>query len=179
VDVYGATKLAGEALVKGFGRRYGIEWVVIRLSAVYGPTDANRRVTQIFVERALLGQPMSLDSGGGSRVDFTYCEDAAAGLVAACLHDRAANEVFNITRGEGRSIRELAEVVQELVPRAVVEYAEQTEPRPERGALAIQKAADLIGYEPRYSLEEGMGIYVSFVRENGALHAELEHALTY
>lgn len=116
IDVYGGTKLAGESLVKGFGRRFGIEYTIVRPSAVYGPTDANRRVTQIFLENAFMGKPLILHDGGRSRVDFTYCEDAAAGLALAALHPAARNEVFNITRGEGRSVKELAEIVQRLVP---------------------------------------------------------------
>ena len=169
IDVYGGTKLAGEALVKGFGRRFGVEFVIVRLSAVYGPTDANRRVTQIFVENALLGRPLVLHEGGSSRVDFTYCEDAAQGLALAGLHPAAANETFNITRGEGRSLKELAEIVSELVPGTVTEEHPATEPRPERGALDIGRARRVLGYEPRMSLEAGMENYVGFVRESGVL----------
>jgi nucleoside-diphosphate-sugar epimerase len=167
VDVYGAAKLGGEAFTKGFGRRFGVEYVVVRLSAVYGPTDANRRVTQIFVERALEGRPLTLDKGGESRVDFTYCADAAAGLAAAALSPAAANQVFNITRGEGRSIRELADVLAALVPGTTTSERPAGEPRPERCALGIEKARRLLGYEPRYSLEDGMAEYVDFVREVG------------
>lgn len=169
IDVYGAAKLSGEALTKGFGRRFGIEFVIVRLSAVYGPTDANRRVTQIFLERALEGKPLILHEGGASKVDFTYCADAAAGLTETALNPAAANQVFNITRGEGRAIKELAEVLGELVPGTVTEEKPATEKRPERGALGIDKARELLGYAPSYSLEDGMREYVEFVRESGAL----------
>ena len=169
IDVYGGAKLGGEALTKGFGRRFGVEFVIVRLSAVYGPTDANRRVTQVFLEHALAGRPLVLDDGGRSRVDFTYCADAASGLAAAALQPAAANEVFNITRGEGRSIKELAEVLAELVPGTVTTERPAGEPRPERGALNIERARRLLGYQPRYSLEEGMQEYVDFVREAGVV----------
>jgi len=169
IDVYGGTKLAGEALVKGVGRRFGIEFVIVRPSAVYGPTDANRRVTQIFVENAILGRPLVLHDGGRSRVDFTYCEDTAHGVVLAALHPAAANEVFNVTRGEGRSIKELAEIIARLVPGTCTDERPAGEPRPERGALDISKARRLLGYEPRYSLEEGMERYVAFVQQSGLL----------
>jgi nucleoside-diphosphate-sugar epimerase len=171
IDIYGGTKLAGEALVKGFGRRFGVEFVIVRLSAVYGPTDANRRVTQIFVENALLGRPLVLHEGGSSRVDFTYCEDAAQGLALAALQPAAANETFNVTRGEGRSLKELAAVVSALVPGTVTEEHPATEPRPERGALDISRARRLLGYEPQISLETGMERYVDFIRDSGILDA--------
>jgi nucleoside-diphosphate-sugar epimerase len=167
IDVYGGAKLAGEALTKGFGRRFGVEFVVVRLSAVYGPTDANRRVTQIFVERALRGEPLVLHEGGHTRVDFTYCEDAAAGVAAAALAARAANEVFNITRGEGRSIRDLTRVLADIVPGTTTEKRGDDDGRPVRGALAVDKARQLLGYEPRWALEDGIAEYVAFVRDTG------------
>jgi len=169
IDVYGGSKLAGEAMVKGFARRFGIEFVIIRPSAVYGPTDANRRVTQIFVENSILNRPLVLHDGGHSQVDFTYCEDTAHGFVLASLHPAAANEVFNITRGDGRSIRELAEIISQLVPGTIIEERPAEEIRPERGSLGISKARKLLGFEPSYSLEVGMERYVSFVKKSGAL----------
>jgi len=167
IDIYGGTKLSGEALVKGYARRAGIQFVIVRPSAVYGPMDANRRVTQIFIDNAFAGRPLTLHDGGGSRVDFTYVEDAAAGMVLAALHPAAANETFNITRGEGRSIKELAEIVSSLIPGTRIESQHETEARPERGSLDIGKARRLLGYEPKVSLEEGMKRYVAYVRESG------------
>ncbi len=167
IDVYGGTKLSGEVLIKGYARRFGTEFVIVRPSSVYGPTDANRRVTQIFVENAILGRPLILHDGGNSRLDFTYCDDTARGLVLAALHPAAANEVFNITRGEGRSIRELADIIGQIVPGTRIEAEHETEGRPERGTLDISKARRLLGYEPKISLEEGMKRYVAHMRETG------------
>lgn len=167
IDVYGATKLAGEVLTKGFGKRFGIEYVIVRPSAVYGPTDANQRVTQIFVEKAFRGEPLILENGGKDKVDFTYVTDAAQGLALACLHPQAKNETFNITRSEGRSAEDLAEILKNLVPgtKTIVEKSEKI--RPKRGTLDISKAKKILGYQPKYSLEEGMKKYVEFVKATG------------
>ncbi len=170
IDIYGGSKLSGGVLIKGFARHFGIEFVIVRPSSVYGPTDANRRpVTQIFVENVILGRSLTLHEGGKSRLDFTYCEDTAHGLTLAALHPAAANEAFNITRGEGRSIRELADIISRFVPGTRIEGQREVEVRPERGALDISKARRVLGYEPRFSLEEGMNRYVAYVRESGVL----------
>lgn len=165
-DVYGATKLAGEILTESFGKMYGIDYIIIRPSAVYGPTDANRRVSQIFVENALQGKPLVLHEGGNSKLDFSYVEDVAHGFVLA-LKSKVRNDVFNITRGEGKSIKEFAEILSKLVPnlRTVVKPADIV--RPERGALDISKARKKLGYKPRYSLEEGLKKYVDFIKSVG------------
>ena len=164
-DIYGGTKLAGEILVQSYGRRYGIEYTILRPSAVYGPTDVNRRVSQIFVENALRGEKLVLHNGGKSKLDFTYVKDVAQGFVLATYRSEAKNEIFNITRGEGRSLREYAEILQNLLPG--VEIVEQPANvfRPERGALDISKARKLLGYEPQYSLEEGLREYVAYFKK--------------
>jgi nucleoside-diphosphate-sugar epimerase len=168
--VYGGTKYSGEVVTRSFSNQYDIEHVIVRPSAVYGPTDANRRVTQIFVERALGGKPLELHGGGTQKLDFTYVEDTAQGFALAALHENAANETFNITRGEGRSIKELAEIVQMYAGGVETIETEASMSRPKRGALGIQKAQEMLGYEPQYSLEDGMEQYVEFVRDMGVIN---------
>lgn len=163
-DVYGGAKLAGEILTQAFGRRFGIEYTIVRPSAVYGPTDVNRRVVQIFVENALQGKPLVLH-GADTQLDFTFVKDTAHGIVLATFHPAAANEVFNVTRGEGRSLRELAGILRRCIPDVQIIEKSPDRIRPERGALDIQKARRLLGYEPQYSLEDGLAEYVAFVRE--------------
>jgi UDP-glucose 4-epimerase len=163
-DIYGGAKLCGEVMTQVYGRRLGIEYTIVRPSAVYGPTDVNRRVSQIFVENALRGKPLILKGGGEAALDFTFIEDAAEGLVLAALQPGGKNEVFNVTRGEGRSLLELAQALSRMIPgvQTVVEPADVHNPK--RGALDISKARRLLGYDPKYSLEEGLKIYVDFVR---------------
>lgn len=167
IDIYGATKLSGEILTKAFGRKFGIEYVIIRPSAVYGPTDANRRVTQIFLENALQGVPLVLHDGGLSKLDFTYVTDTAHGFVLAAFASEAKNETFNITRGKGRSLKELAQILQSLISDVKTIEDKPNEVRPERGTLDISKAKTLLGYEPKCSLEEGMKLYLDFVKKIG------------
>ena len=173
-DVYGGTKLAGEILTQSYGRRFGIKYTIIRPSAVYGPTDVNRRVSQIFIENALKGKKLILHSGGDTRLDFTFVKDTAHGFVLATFSDKAENEVFNITRGEGRSIKEFAEILQEYFPdlETVVEPGDVF--RPKRGALDISRARELLGYNPKYSLEDGIREYVEFFKCRPQLFSSFE-----
>lgn len=167
--VYGGTKLAGETITRSFSTQYGVDHTIVRPSAVYGPTDANRRVTQIFVERALEGESLELHGGGTQKLDFTYVEDTAQGFALAATHPAAANETYNVTRGEGRSIAELAQVIGDVVGDVQTVETEARMSRPRRGALDVTKARTELGYEPAYSLEDGMRRYVEFVRDSGVL----------
>lgn len=156
-DIYGGMKSAGEEIVKAYHRKFGINYIIIRPSAVYGYTDINRRVTGIFIKNALEGEPLRLNRGGIDKLDFTYVEDLASGILLA-IKKPIVNETFNMTRGEGRSIREFAEVIKRYVPETKIETKDDdADPdRPLRGAMDISKAKELLGYFPKYSIEEGI-----------------------
>ncbi len=163
VDAYGATKVSGETLTRAFSRRYGVDYAIVRPSAVYGPTDANRRVSQIFIENALRGQELILEGGSGNRLDFTYVDDAAKGFTLAALHPRAANQTFNVTCGRSRSLKEYADLLSRSIPQVRLVERPPDPNRPRRGTLDISKARRLLGYEPAYSLEDGVQKYLEYV----------------
>jgi len=167
IDIYGGTKLSGEILTTAFGKKFGMEYTIIRPSAVYGPTDANRRVTQILIDAALSGKPLTLHDGGQERIDFTYVKDTAHGFVLAALSDKANNETFNITRGEGKSVKEFAEVIRKRIPGLSMQIKPSDERRPKRGALDNTKAKKILEYEPVYDIEKGVNEYIDFILENG------------
>jgi nucleoside-diphosphate-sugar epimerase len=169
IEVYGATKLASEILTRAYSKRFGLEYTIVRPSAVYGPTDVNKRVSQIFVENALRGKALKLEGGGASKLDFTYVEDIAHGFVLAIKSEKAKNETFNITRGEGRSLKEFVDILKGLIPNLKTEVTPADGERPERGTLDISKARKLLGYEPKYSLEDGIKKYVDFVKKSGII----------
>jgi len=164
-EFYGGIKLAGEHAVKSFCRRYGIDYVIIRPSAVYGPTDINKRVVQIFVENAIEGKEIVLE-GADQKLDFTYVKDAAKGFVLAALSENAKNETFNITNGQARSLRELADALKKHFPELKVVEKPSDKTRPTRGTLDISKAKKLLNFEPDYPLEKGVEEYIEFVKKN-------------
>jgi len=164
-DIYGGTKYAGEVMTETYSRRYEIPFSIIRPSAVYGPYDVNRRVSQIFVENALLGKPITLFGGGFQSLDFTYIEDVTEGIIKVMFHENAEGEAFNITYGRGYTLRELAEILLAQCPELEVKIVEEEDVfRPKRGALSIEKAKKVVGYDPQVSLEEGIKRYLEIYR---------------
>ena len=83
----------------------------------------------------------------------------------AALEPNGANQVMNLTRGEGRTLREFANILKEFVPSLEVIEEEVDKDIPMRGSLDISKAQELIKYDPQHSLEKGVEKYVAFVRE--------------
>ena len=105
-EIYGTMKLAGEIITKGLCKFYKIPFTIIRPSAVYGPTDMNNRVSQIFVEKALKGQEITIQ-GKDEKLDFTFVEDLANGCILAGIKKKGINQTFNITYGKAQSLYNL------------------------------------------------------------------------
>lgn len=165
-DIYGAFKIAGEIIVSAYAKNYGIDTVICRPSAVYGPTDTNARVIQKFINAALQGKPLLLDGDGSMKLDFTYVEDAALAIFLAATTPEAKGNVYNVTRGEGRSLKELTEIIGKHIPGTRVEHREVPRYMPVRGALSIARARRELGFEPQVTLEEGVRRYVEHLRNN-------------
>jgi nucleoside-diphosphate-sugar epimerase len=164
VDIYGRTKLIGEQLTQLYCPALGIDYVIIRSTAVYGSGDRNRRVVQLFIEQALSGGSLTVDDDGSEHLDFTYVKDLAAGIVLALFEEGARNNTFNLSRGEERSILELATVIQHLIPGAGIVHRSVRHSRPSRGTLNIAKARSVLGYRPCFSLEDGIADYLSLLK---------------
>jgi nucleoside-diphosphate-sugar epimerase len=156
IDAYGGTKLTGEVLTRSHCLQNGVPYVIIRPSSVYGPGDPNRRIVHLMIEKALAGQTIPLHNGGESLLDFTHVRDLVRGVYACITEPAAANEVFNLTRGRARKVRELAEVIRRFIPGLQTETVPADHTRPERGTLDISKARRLLGYEPHLDLEDGI-----------------------
>src|SRR3954447_1202072 len=149
IGIYGALKLAGERLVIAYQQVFGLDYTNIRPSALYGPGCVSRRVSQIFIENALVGDKLRVDGLGDERIDFSWIDDVVDGVVRAIAHPGSRNQALNITTGAARQLRELIEIVQDHFPEVEVEYVERDALRPFRGTLNIDRARELIGYDPR------------------------------
>lgn len=165
IGIYGALKLAGERFVIAYQQVFDTPYTIIRPSALYGPRCVSRRVGQVFIEKALVGARLQIDGEGDERVDFSYIDDVVEGVCLAIARPQSKNEAFNITAGKARSLKELVTIVREHFPEVEVEYVERDSLRPFRGTLKIDKARELIGYEPQVSLEEGLDRYVAWYRD--------------
>ena len=156
VESYGELKLAAEERV----RASGLDWTIVRPSAVYGPGDANGRVLQRLVEAARSGAPFELNDGD-ARLDFTWVGDLAEGLALAALSPAASRRTFNVTGGRARTLREAIAIVAALGHEVEVRLAATATRRPRRGTLDITSAREQLAYEPRWPLERGLAAYLA------------------
>ena len=162
---YGIMKLAGEWMVKDYARKTGMEYVIIRPSAVYGPLDVEDRVVAKFMLTAMRGGTLRVN-GASETLDFTYVDDAADGIVAAALEMDAANDTYNITKSHSVSLLQAAEMVVGIVGRGSIEVKSKDADFPSRGALNIDKARARLGYNPKIDVEEGFHEYYRWLNNS-------------
>jgi UDP-glucose 4-epimerase len=119
--LYTSTKLAGELYCKSYQELYGIDYTILRFGIPYGPRAREAAVIPAFVNKAFKGEPLTLSGDGMQSRRFVYVEDLADG-VAAGLDDVATNRVYNLVSDENVTIKQIAELVQEIVGNTEIVY---------------------------------------------------------
>ena len=163
INIYGEAKLTGERITKLFAKRHGLNYNIVRPSGVYGPGDMPDRVVSKFFENAISNNTITLHDGN-NKVDFTYRQDAATGIIQSAL-SMVANTSFNITAGNSTSLRNLAEKIIEITgSESDIQDIGKQDLYPKRGTLDISRAKDLLGYEPKFTLEQGLKSYYDWLQ---------------
>jgi nucleoside-diphosphate-sugar epimerase len=165
IGQYGIMKLAGEHLVKDYHRRGAFDYAIIRPSAVYGPLDVEDRVVAKFMLAAMRGETLKVN-GAEETLDFTYVDDAADGIVSAATRVMSANRIYNITKSHSVTLLEAAEMIVRIVGKGTVEVRDKDADFPRRGALDIDRARVILGYDPQVDVEEGFQRYYEWLKNS-------------
>lgn len=159
-NFYGATKIAGEAMVRAYHHRYELPFVGLRYMNVYGPRQDYRGAYIAVIMKMLdaidRGEPVKVYGDGSQAYDFVYVGDCAAANVCAMKAD-TVDSFFNVGTGKRTSIKELSEMVLSLTGS---NHGLQYEP----GGLTFvknrigspEKATKEIGFTSEIALEDGM-----------------------
>ena len=162
IGQYGIMKLTGEDIVKDYYRRGAFDYAIIRPSAVYGPLDVEDRVVAKFMLTAMRGGVLNVN-GAGETLDFTYVDDAADGIVAAATRIMARNNTYNITKSHSVSLLAAAEMIVKIVGQGTIACRDKDADFPSRGALNIDRARTILGYDPQVDVEEGFQNYYDWL----------------
>jgi nucleoside-diphosphate-sugar epimerase len=172
IGQYGIMKLTGEDLVKDYQRRGAFDYAVIRPSAVYGPLDVEDRVVAKFMLAAMRGETLRVN-GETETLDFTYVDDAADGIVAAATRIMARNNTYNITKSHSVSLLEAAEMIVKIVGKGNIDVNDKDPDFPSRGALNIDRAKIILGFDPKVDVEEGFRKYYEWLSTSSYWQAQL------
>ncbi|WP_436902335.1 SDR family oxidoreductase [Halovenus halobia] len=167
VSPYGASKLAAERYVCAYNEVYDINTVALRYFTVYGPRMRPNMAISNFVSRCLNGNAPVIYGDGTQTRDFTFIEDVVTANKTLLHEDAADGEALNIGSTDNIEIKVLAEEIRDmLAPELDLEYAERHDADAEHTHAGIEKAAELLGYEPTHTIREGVEEFVEWYQAN-------------
>lgn len=167
-DLYAATKVSAEYLGMQYEQAFGLDFRIARLFFVYGPGKYPSRFIRLYrmAFGALEGlEGLQMDKGADQRLDFTYVEDAARGIVLLFDAKHPPHKIFNIATGESHSVGEVAELAKKHTHFPVPVQIGPGELMRRSEALDITRATEELGYSPRTSLEEGIKRYADWLKQ--------------
>ena len=169
---YAASKLSGEALTLSYYHAYGLPTTVVRPFNTYGPFQRSvgeGGVVAIFTRRSLLGEELRIYGDGTQTRDLLYVEDCARFVCDALVSDACVGGILNAGTGVDVSVNELAARVEPDAARIV--HVPHIHPQSEIAVLRCdaRRAADLLGWTPTVSLDEGLARTREWMAERLAL----------
>lgn len=164
-NVYGTYKLMVEHLCHNYGRNNGLDYTIIRPSAVYGPRDVIVRVISKFTRDAVTTGKITV-TDPGAIVDFTHVSDTAGYVAQLSTMSDISGQTFNASRGRGRTLLEAAEIVQKYLGSCSIETIEGDGFYPKRFGLDMSKTIDITGMNPRWDIEQGIPDYLDWFCAN-------------
>lgn len=160
-NFYGATKICGEAMLRAFHHRYGLDYVGLRYMNVYGPRQDYKGAYIAVIMKMLdaidRGEAPTIMGDGSEAFDFVAVEDCALANVRAMQAD-ATDQFYNVGTGKRTSLKELAEMLIDLTgSNQPITYAERSQATLVRNRIGSPvRAAREIGFESEIGLREGL-----------------------
>ncbi len=166
-SVYDEAKRFSEALVTAYHRYHQLDTRLVRIFNTYGPRlgQDDGRVISNFLTQALRGEPLTVYGDGSQTRSFCYVSDEIDGIVRLA-HSREHTPV-NIGNPVEWTILECAETVRRLTgSNSPIVFAPLPQDDPLQRKPDIAKAKQLLGWEPRISLEQGLRLSLEYFRES-------------
>jgi nucleoside-diphosphate-sugar epimerase len=166
---YAVSKLATEHLALSYHKQYGLPTVSIRPFNIYGPRQVGEGAVHHFITRALRNEPLTVHGDGSQIRSWCYIDDIVDGVQATLSNEDAVGHAFNI--GNPRSTLTIYHLARQIVQLAssgsplVMQPIERTDV--ELRIPNIDKAKQILGFEPKVNLEEGLLRTIYWYRSRG------------
>lgn len=154
---YATSKLAGEHFTLRYGEKYGFKATVVRPFNIYGPRQTGEGAISNFCKAAVSGQPLMIYGDGSAIRAWCYVDDLVDAVEAILQSPAADGQVFNI--GNPREVETtlgLARRVMKLRPGLSIQYRDTERTEVRARIPSIDKARELLGFEPKIDLNEGL-----------------------
>jgi UDP-glucose 4-epimerase len=158
---YAVSKLAAEYYVRTIGDLWEIETVLLRVFNAYGPGQhlppSHAPVIPNYLRQAIRGSSVVMHGDGAQTRDYVYVDDVVNAMIAAATAPDINHQVINVGSGKETSIRDLVRLIMNVTGSKVEALMNpKNDPGVSRMCADIHLAREKLGYQPRFSLEEGL-----------------------
>ena len=162
---YVASKIYGEELVKAYSDCYGIEYIIIRPSTVYGPMyDLTSRLINNFISAAWKGEELRIYGDKDKTLDFTYITDFIDAIISTI--NGKWNEEYNISGGEEINLHSLAHFIcNQINPLCLIDFLPEEKAQPQKVKVDISKIESL-GYCPKVNIYDGINKMIAYYKKH-------------
>lgn len=169
-SVYDEAKRFGETITAYFYRTEGVDTRIVRIFNTFGPRMAREdmRMIAIFVNQALAGEPITVFGDGQQTRSLCFVDDLIDGLLKFMFSNDLAGEVINMGTPEEHTVLEFAKTVKRMTgsESEIVLSEELPQDDPLKRKPDISKAKNLLQWEPKTSLEEGLKRFIAYYQES-------------
>jgi len=167
---YSASKIGADKIAESVHLSFGLPVITVRPFNTYGPRQSARAVIPTIITQTLADEPIRLGNLEPTR-DLNYVEDTVEGFIKAAECIKAAGQVINLGSGSEISIKELTALILKLMKKDLPIVSEGERVRPEgseveRLCADNEKARTLLGWAPRFTLEDGLTRTIEWISEN-------------
>lgn len=165
---YAVSKLAAEHLTKAYNTEFGMPTVTLRPFNIYGPGQVGEGALRIFIQRALKDEEIQIHGDGNQIRAWCYIDDFIDGLIRAMVKPEAIGESLNI--GNARAVMTIYGLAQTVVrvlgSSSKIKFAMKNYADVELRVPSVKKAKELIGFEAKIDLEEGIQRSAEYFKNN-------------
>jgi UDP-glucuronate 4-epimerase len=169
VSLYAATKRSGELLAESYAAMYGMASTGLRFFTLYGPWGRPDMAYYSFTKAILAGEPIAIFNEGKLERDFTYIDDAVAGILAAL--DQPTDPVrlhrlYNLGNNKPEPVLRFVKVIEQALNCKAMLKFEPMQPGDVKATAAeIKDSRRDLGFEPKIGIEEGIPLFARWYKE--------------
>ena len=167
---YSASKIGADKIAEAFHLSFVVPVVTVRPFNTFGPRQSARAIIPAIITQLLAGKKVKLGNVTPTR-DLNYVADTVEGFVLAASTPTAVGRTINIGSGREISILDLSQMIARLIKKQLKIETEKQRVRP--GASEVERlladnrlARELLGWEPRVGLEDGLKRTIEWMRQN-------------
>lgn len=165
LSVYGASKIAGEALLEAYAAQWSLDAVALRIFQVYGPGRTTECQIRSMLMGGLLKQSVRLRFAPETMRQYVFIDDVVTAVVRALEAQVYPRRSYNVCGDTSLSLTQIAALVAQVVPGVDIRFEPtRSSPANARGSVDIAAATRDLGFVPKVSLQDGINRYATWLR---------------